>query len=86
MRSTIATSSRGDGEGVSASIVDVVLFVVNNYQALGRAASSLVLYLPRVQTAEEAASGTRSSPRSKITPGCRSARSGPPSSSSRSSS
>src|SRR6266404_917149 len=32
---------RADGEGFSASIVDVVLFIVNNYQALGRANASL---------------------------------------------
>ena len=46
---------RAAGEGFSASIVDVVLFVVNNYQALGRAGASIVLYLPKIQTAEEAA-------------------------------
>ena len=43
------------GSGFSASIVDTVLFVVNNYAELRRAGSSLVLYLPKIQTAEEAA-------------------------------
>ncbi len=43
------------GAGFSASIVDVVLYIVNNYQALGSAGSSIVLYLPKIQTAEEAA-------------------------------
>jgi malate synthase len=44
-----------DGTGYSASIVDTVLYVVNNYQALRRDGSSVVLYLPKIQTAEEAA-------------------------------
>ncbi len=44
-----------DGEGFSASIVDLTLFVVNNYERLRRAGSSIVLYLPKIQTAEEAA-------------------------------
>ena len=43
------------GEGFSASIVDAALFVVNNHQALGESGASLVLYLPKIQTAEEAA-------------------------------
>ena len=43
------------GAGFSASIVDVTLFVVNNQQQLRRENSSLVLYLPKIQTAEEAA-------------------------------
>jgi malate synthase len=43
------------GESFSASIVDLTLYVVNNYQALRRAGSSIVLYLPKIQTAEEAA-------------------------------
>ena len=43
------------GESFSASIVDLTLYVVNNHQALGRAGSSIVLYLPKIQTAEEAA-------------------------------
>jgi len=40
---------------MAASIVDLVLYVVNNYQALQQAGSSIVLYLPKIQTAEEAA-------------------------------
>ncbi len=43
------------GGGFSASIVDLVLYVVNNQQRLRAAGSSLVLYLPKIQTAEEAA-------------------------------
>jgi malate synthase len=43
------------GEGFSASIVDVVLYVVNNGRELQRRGASLVLYLPKIQTAEEAA-------------------------------
>ena len=44
-----------DGSGFSASIVDAALYVVNNHRALRDAGSSLVLYLPKLQTAEEAA-------------------------------
>lgn len=44
-----------DGTGFSASIVDLALYVVNNHQALQSAGSSVVLYLPKIQTAEEAA-------------------------------
>jgi len=44
-----------DGSSFSASIVDMTLYVVNNYRALQRAGASLVLYLPKIQTAEEAA-------------------------------
>ncbi|MBC7568758.1 MAG: malate synthase [Spirosoma sp.] len=43
-----------DGVAMAASIVDVTLYVVNNYQALQAAGSSVVLYLPKIQTAEEA--------------------------------
>ena len=43
------------GAGFSASIVDAALYIVNNHQALRRAGSSLALYLPKIQTAEEAA-------------------------------
>jgi malate synthase len=46
---------RKDGSGFSASIVDTALYVVNNQRALRAAGSSLVLYLPKIQTAEEAA-------------------------------
>ncbi len=44
-----------DGTGFSASIVDMTLYIVNNHQALRRSGASLVLYLPKIQTAEEAA-------------------------------
>ncbi len=43
-----------DGVAMAASIVDLTLYVVNNYQALQQAGSSVVLYLPKIQTAEEA--------------------------------
>ena len=43
------------GEGFSASIVDATLYVVNNYQRLRDTGASVVLYLPKIQTAEEAA-------------------------------
>lgn len=43
------------GRGFSASIVDATLYIVNNHQKLRQAGSSLVLYLPKIQTAEEAA-------------------------------
>jgi len=43
------------GEGFSASIVDATLYVVNNYQRLRDRGASVVLYLPKIQTAEEAA-------------------------------
>ena len=44
-----------DGSGFSASIVDTALYIVHNHRALMAAGSSLVLYLPKIQTAEEAA-------------------------------
>ena len=44
-----------DGRGLSASIVDAALYVVNNQARLRGRGSSLVLYLPKIQTAEEAA-------------------------------
>jgi malate synthase len=44
-----------DGTGFSASIVDLVLYVVNNHEQLRAAGASVVLYLPKIQTAEEAA-------------------------------
>jgi len=46
---------RRDGRGFSASIVDVVLYVVNNAAELRRSGASVVLYVPKIQTAEEAA-------------------------------
>jgi malate synthase len=44
-----------DRGGFSASIVDMVLYVVNNHDVLRREGRSVVLYLPKIQTAEEAA-------------------------------
>jgi malate synthase len=44
-----------DGTGFSASLVDLVLYVVTNHERLRAAGSSVVLYLPKIQTAEEAA-------------------------------
>ena len=44
-----------DGHGFSASIVDMALYVANNHDVLGRENRSTVLYLPKIQTAEEAA-------------------------------
>src|SRR5450830_881339 len=44
-----------DGTGFSASIVDLALYVVNNHQRLTAAGASIVLYLPKIQAAEEAA-------------------------------
>ncbi|MDR1988659.1 MAG: hypothetical protein LBQ09_00340 [Acidobacteriaceae bacterium] len=43
------------GDGFSASIVDSVLYVVGNAERLEAAGSSIVLYLPKIQTASEAA-------------------------------
>jgi malate synthase len=43
------------GTGFSASIVDLALYVVNNQAPLRKAGRSIVLYLPKIQTAEEAA-------------------------------
>jgi malate synthase len=45
-----------DGGGFSASIVDITLYVINNHQRLRESGASIVLYLPKIQTAEEAAS------------------------------
>ena len=44
-----------DGTAMSASIVDMALFVVNNGPNLLANGASIVLYLPKIQTAEEAA-------------------------------
>ena len=44
-----------DGSGFSASIVDACLYVANNHRALLDAGRSIVLYLPKIQTAAEAA-------------------------------
>ena len=43
------------GDGFSATIVDTALYVVNNYKRLIESGASVVLYLPKIQTAEEAA-------------------------------
>ena len=44
-----------DRSGLSASIVDSTLYIVNNQQRMRDSGASLVLYLPKIQTAEEAA-------------------------------
>src|SRR5262245_15206843 len=44
-----------DGSGFSASIVDLVLYVVHNQARLRGEGRSIVLYLPKIETAEEAA-------------------------------
>ena len=44
-----------DGAGLSASIVDAALYVAANHAALRARGASVVLYLPKIQTAEEAA-------------------------------
>jgi len=46
---------RRNGQGFSASIADMALYVVNNHARLRAAGRSLVLYLPKTQTAEDAA-------------------------------
>jgi len=46
---------RRDGKGLSASIVDLALYVANNGRRLRDESSSIVLYLPKIQTANEAA-------------------------------
>ena len=47
--------SAADGGGFSASIVDVALYVTNNHEALRGRGASIALYLPKIQTAEDAA-------------------------------
>ncbi|MGQ0793771.1 MAG: isocitrate lyase/phosphoenolpyruvate mutase family protein [Deltaproteobacteria bacterium] len=44
-----------NGVMLSASIADLVIYVVNNHKELQSAGSSIALYLPKIQTAEEAA-------------------------------
>jgi malate synthase len=46
---------RRGGRGFSASIVDLASYIVSNHHALLARGASLVLYLPKIQTAEEAA-------------------------------
>jgi malate synthase len=43
------------GSGFSASMVDASLYVANNHDAMRRSGASIVMYLPKIQTAEEAA-------------------------------
>ena len=43
-----------EGVAMAASIVDLSLYVTNNYKALLQNGSSIVLYLPKIQTAEDA--------------------------------
>ena len=45
----------GGGRALSASIVDLALYVANNHAVLRGEGRSVVLYLPKIQTAEEAA-------------------------------
>jgi malate synthase len=44
-----------DGASFSATIADATLFIVNNYKRLRETGCSLALYMPKIQTAEEAA-------------------------------
>ena len=44
-----------DGTGLGASIVDAAIYVASNHRVLRDAGRSIVLYLPKIQTAEEAA-------------------------------
>jgi malate synthase len=46
---------RADGRGLGASLVDAVLYVTHNHRTLRTQGRSIVLYLPKIQTAEEAA-------------------------------
>ena len=52
--SMIVTCETENGVAMAASIVDLTLYVVNNHNALHTSGSSIVLYLPKIQTAEEA--------------------------------
>jgi malate synthase len=45
----------GSGVAMAASIVDLTLYIVNNFKNLNKQGASLVLYLPKIQTAEEGA-------------------------------
>ena len=44
-----------NGDSFSATITDATLFIVNNYKRLRETGCSLALYMPKIQTAEEAA-------------------------------
>ncbi len=48
-------AAHAGGHGFSASIVDLVLYVVNNYRQLRSEDRSIAIYLPKIQTAGEAA-------------------------------
>ncbi len=43
------------GASFSATIADTTLYIVNNYKRLRETGASLALYMPKIQTAEEAA-------------------------------
>ncbi|MGH2863592.1 MAG: malate synthase [Solirubrobacteraceae bacterium] len=47
--------AHADGRGFSASVADLVLYVSSNHAALAAQGRSIVLYLPKIQTAGEAA-------------------------------
>jgi malate synthase len=47
--------AQSSGESLGASIVDLALYVVGNHARLREERRSIVLYLPKIQTAEEAA-------------------------------
>jgi len=44
-----------DGSGFSATIADAAIFMANNHKRLRDTGASLVFYMPKIQTAEEAA-------------------------------
>lgn len=44
-----------EGLGLGAAIVDTTLYIANTWESLAEQGSSIVLYLPKIQTAEEAA-------------------------------
>ncbi|MCM2270490.1 MAG: malate synthase, partial [Thermoanaerobaculia bacterium] len=44
-----------DGTGLGASLVDLALYVANNHERLRAEGRTVALYLPKIQTAEEAA-------------------------------
>jgi malate synthase len=44
-----------DGTSLSASLVDLCLYITNNHQPLRQSGATIALYLPKIQTAEEAA-------------------------------
>jgi malate synthase len=51
----VRMAGRAGDAGFSASIVDLVLYVVHNHGPLRAEGRSVVLYLPKIETAEEAA-------------------------------